>query len=325
MKRSFSFFNTVFLILGAVVGAGFISGKEPISYFGTQSPIIVAVICGLLFFGVLFLCFFLNYNEPPLAVPVILAELTVCSAILAGLDATIPLWGINTKFPLFSVLTLLISPTVCKGGIKRLERVNAVMTPLLVLFVVVIFFATPTKTFNNAPSISLFNSLPFVLANSYLALPVVIDSVKGKSKTYKMLTAIIVSGVLGFILFVVLKICGREGANAFDLPIMHFLNGRFYYLTLASLSVATLTSAFTLYYPLYQYFTSAFEKSGTLILGTGLFLFSRLGITNIIEWFYPVIAVFGGVYIIKLIYRGVRYKKREKENNITTLKNLIKE
>ena len=323
MKRSFSILKTIFLTLGTIVGAGFMSGKEPISYFGSESPLISSLIVGAFFFIILMVVFFDKGKLNLPTIPVILALLTVCASLLASIDALSVVLGFYKSFPIFSFITLIICPLICGGEIKRLEQVNLILSPLLIIFVVIAFILTPQNSLNNSVSLlTPIKAIPFVLTNLFLALPVLKKSAKNIDKKQKIITAILVSLMLSFILFVVLSLCGKNGAENYDLPIIHFINGKLYVLTLISLSVATITSVFALYYPLHHYFNSAFNKSGSIILMLFLAIFSRLGVSKIIEWGYPLISIFGAVYLVRAIIQIIRYKKGERENNKYTLKNM---
>lgn len=310
-------------MLGTIVGAGFMSGKEPISYFGGESPLISSLIVGVIFFLVLMVVFFDESNFGLPIIPVILALLTVCASLLASIDALSVVLGFDKRLPLFSILTLIFCPLICGGGIKRLEQVNLILTPLLIIFVVIALILTPQNSANNSASfLTPLKAIPFVLTNLFLALPVLKESAKRVNKKQKIITAILVSIMLSFILFVVLSLCAKNGAENYDLPIIHFINGKLYFLTLICLSVATLTSVFALYYPLHHYFNSGFGKSGSVILILFLAIFSRLGVSKIIEWGYPLISIFGAVYLVRAIIQIIRYKKGERENNKYTLKNM---
>ena len=67
MKTLFNVLSTVFLMLGAIIGAGFISGAELVGFFGTENFVVLAIVSTVLTAITLSFIFFVfkkNENNP---------------------------------------------------------------------------------------------------------------------------------------------------------------------------------------------------------------------------------------------------------------------
>lgn len=318
MKRFFSVLKTVFLSLGVIVGAGFISGKEPVSYFGETNNLFDCLLFGVLFFLSLSVCF-LGEEKNDFPICGLLADFIVCASMLSALDSLSVFFGVNCAVPLFSLSVLVISPIVANGGLKRLERFNVFIMLLPIIVLSLIFFGESGKTEPVfALSFENLGVLPLTFCNLYLALPVLKKSVDGKTKKFKLTVAAAVGLSLSVILFAVMSLCAKQGASSFDLPLLAFVDKNRVLSVAVLLTATTLSSVLSLYYPLRECAVAIGGGIGIPLLTLSLFAFSRLGVSDIVGYCYPLIGVFGFFKTLKCFAKTIkksRYKKFSKENN----------
>ncbi len=332
MKALFSVLSSAFLTVGSIIGAGFISGRELITFFGYENFIIYAIFSGVL----LVFCLLLIYkagriygdtenfnralfsNPKPFNYAVIISTFISLGGVLSGLDSVFELGFLN-KIPFVSIIVLIIANITSGFGVKGLERASMIIVPVTVVFTVIMLFAKGEFTIKckELNILGGFKCLLYVSMNTFINLPVIISTAKDKGKISLIFSAITVSLILTGLSVMMLSAISFEGyivANS-NIPLMSLLKGKkassLYSITLFS---ALLSSALTAYYPLYQVAVSRGKRGSLVWVSALLILFSRLGIKAITDYLYPVIGGFGAIYIVKCILFFCRKKKSKYKN-----------
>jgi len=154
VKKSFDAIKLSFILCGTVIGAGFASGKELISFFGAfgawAAPL--CALCGVLF--VLGFRLFMGigkrlnaksadeFNSALFGRAAIIADIFVLlvfvvggAAMLSAADSLFTvITGRETVVPWFSLITAAIVFVCVLTGLKGLMRINSVVMPVLVIF-----------------------------------------------------------------------------------------------------------------------------------------------------------------------------------------------
>ncbi len=319
MKAFFNYLSTVSLLLGAIIGAGFLSGAEPVDFFGTDN-ILLSVFLGVLIMSVVFaVCFYFikerqksNFSnmklfgsEKAYKIAILITAYVFTASMLAGVDALWNTFGFLKGVPLLSTATIVLISTFSVYGVKGLEKLNLMLMPMIVIGVNILIFSRFELDFGSIKSISFCNVLSvitYVFLNFFVALPVMRDCSKDKSKKTLIFSAVTVALLIGGELFVLLCALNGDHYDSYEMPLLYAINvGGFSATYFFSLLFGSITSAFSAYYPVYNFAKRKGGKFGLAVSGFAVMILSRLGLDKIVKYLYPLIAVFGLAYFIGLI------------------------
>lgn len=216
MKKAF---KTAALYIGTAIGAGFSSGREIALFFGDASPFNVAI--SSVFMSLLCALFLIAGKQRMMPQGKIVklgiflaASISLCSMLAGGDFIMHSMTGIPLAFGL--AMTLL-GGIIVVLGIEKIRLLNAVLVPLIVLSITLVFAKLPTPT----------HSLPFMLSKPilYSGLDVllggVIVSKEGENLTYKQifLSCIMICAFMFGMLFM-LQTVVLSDQNASLMPVL---------------------------------------------------------------------------------------------------------
>ncbi|MBQ9514388.1 MAG: hypothetical protein IJR66_05400 [Clostridia bacterium] len=334
MKSVLNVSKIVFLGLGAVIGAGFISGAEPISFFGLNG-FVLFLIFSLFLFCISF-CLVLSvandcggyegvkkqvfFNNKLMSFFSVLSLFITFSAMLSAVDEILFITLFNRKIKIFSLILLAVLPFITKSGIRFIEKLNLFISPIILLIAVYIFATKKGFDFSYRRDgiFTLFKSFLFVFSNVFLTFPVLSDSAYKKSRSEIFFASIILSVLLFLIaLFILASIKYAKINEKTVFPFLLSIGKNYRAPFLALLSISVFTSLFLTFYSLYNFAFDIGKSVGVFSLLTLSYCFSRLGVLSIIDYAYPIIGVFGFIAVILCArYKiGIKYKKIRKVNN----------
>lgn len=316
----FKVFSVSTALIGAVIGAGFISGAEIVRFLGGA---FILPTCFLLFIlTFIILSAMLSYSGIVEKNKAIILEkghlfkffnssVYVCSFIVAvgmcaGADALVyQALQANTSLPTLSVLMLIISYLFCSKGVKGVARFNCFLVPLIIA---VIFAVTIQDVSILLVHSSVTNLTPVFIyssMNCFLAAPLVKDCGRELSRRQIFLCALITSLVLSVCAYFIL--CKTSGSSSMEdnLPMISALNKNAFLSVLltAVTSFGIITTLVSVHYP----FVKLIEKSPlkhalNALLGGVVILASRLRFYVVVKYAYPVIGCIGLAYCTILTY-----------------------
>ncbi len=137
-----------FLILGSFIGAGFCSGKEIVSYFAIYGyySLFFTVLCGILL--CLFMRIFLRtgkfvdgkgtccFGNKFFNVITTIASVIIVSSMLAGSVSVGKSVSSVVGYIVYAI-SIAVTFIVCVGGIKRMDKANKVLVPVILMVIVV--------------------------------------------------------------------------------------------------------------------------------------------------------------------------------------------
>ena len=310
MKRTFlNLFGSVFTIIGSVIGAGFITGKE-ISVFFCRDFSLSGVYAAFVFF---FLFIFLlsvceeNALNKVVGFVVAVTGIVIASCMTAALNSLfgslfIGLFRNTENYKIFTIITVVFSFFICLKGVGAMNVVSSLVMPFVLVFVVVLSLPKERDFISNL-SPSGFGGAGFPLLyvgiNCLLSSKVISDSLKGFSVAKKMIAAFIVSFVLcACILCIALRVRGKSG----DMPFLSALRDNVIYSKIAVV-ISFFSIITTLVASAYSAFALAKGKTSVLqkIVITLVFvMLSRFGFSSFVEIVYPVFGFLGAAYFIAL-------------------------
>ena len=268
VKRAF---GLAFSIIGSVIGAGFITGREILTFFYGQSPILVFILL-LAFFFLLMLSVMTVKNEMSLyAVEradnvICLFNILMIASMLGATESLARDMGVGCAFPVWSVVMLLVSIVVCAGGMSRLDKFNAVLVSVMlgiVFLIVALKLPSVSLEFSAAGThVNFFAVAKYVGMNILLTQPLLgnirrennaFGQVETRVKT-SVLTAFTAAFLLSLTAAAFLAVLPKESAFA-ELPILHIVgaNKAFYYSVSLTVALGIITTLVGSMYPLLNY------------------------------------------------------------------------
>jgi uncharacterized membrane protein YkvI len=311
-----------FIIIGSVIGAGFITGRELIRFFGSANFIpAVYVACILLFFFSYLLMdigrhygtlkeannkIFKNYSKYVAGITYF-CLLIITSGMLAGIDTLLSsTFGTPSYLPIFSLPCLIFANIISSKGLDGIAKISIVLVPLMIVFI--LYFLLGRKNFSYAfdEEYCAFNSLIMAVLyssmNMFLAAPILIET--GNKYKYGLKKGAAIASVsIFFCIILILSAICYEGSNAIitEMPMLYITGytGILAKIFTVMVLFAMFTSLVSSYYPLYH----ALEKDRKkhlkrFLLSIVAFLLSRMGLSGIVQYFYPVLGTFGIIYLI---------------------------
>ena len=332
-----------FLILGAIIGVGFASGKEICVFFFDFGS---ASLFGLIAFGLLYIYLFLvvghigkklqlnsydKFNQMifgklcKFTNLVMLINFTITSAgMLAGADYLFKtFFGVGYKIP--SLVLTLICFVLLIGGIEKIKSISNVIVPLMLAVIVInsIKNTTPINvnfdiTAHNG-AMAIYYGLLFGVNNFVAAFPILFETkFKSKGRLIVILTICVVI-LLNILVF---------ASNNFqtDMPMFELsknVSVWFYYVYFTTLIMALFSTLIICSYNATKILSK--DKKSVFIVAFVVLLnllISNLGYSFIVQYLYVVSAIISGVYVVALIvfmtFKLVQYKCFE--NKIKKLK-----
>lgn len=281
------------MIISAVVGAGFATGAELVTFFGSSalSPVVIALVVGVLLFGLMAALLFLpNTDKQWLFAPVFFIFFV---AMTAGVTELAGAWA--------SAIAVILSVLIVLFGFERMLTANKILmlfALIILLLVVISNFGGKLPVSNSSTSEwkTILSALLYASMNCCL-LPAIFAEAKKKYSFKKLLYACFAAAItVGFfVLLILTAIRVNNVANA-AMPVLA-LSGS--YIIRFAILVCILTSMFA---ALFNLKTSNFlghtlpqapRKDVFMLVAVGSIGYglSFLGFTKVIGIFYPIVGI----------------------------------
>ena len=311
--------KTTALYIGTAIGAGFSSGREIALFFGDSSPLNVAT--SSVFMSLLCALFLIAGKQKMMPKGKIVktgiflaASISLCS-MLAGGDF---IMQSMTGLPLVLGLAMtLLGGVIVVMGIEKIRLLNAIVVPLLVVCIAVIFSKLPTPA----------HTLPFVLSKPilYSGLDVLLGGVvvskEGENLTYKeiALSCVMICAFMFGMLYM-LQTVVLSDANASLMPVLGVsekLNLKWACgVLIAGAIFTTLVSSLKIVSDSVREFAGCFPKISALakdenkslaVFGCLVIAYplSFFGFDNIVDNLYPFNSVCGVILVCLILLKYI--------------------
>lgn len=360
LKKIKQIFELITLIIGTIIGAGFISGAELLHFFPTHGYLYYLIFAGLLFivsFSLLYTCGkkyggFLGviqivFKKSSIIVYIcmLLASIILCGSMLAGFVSSLQLFfGIKKFLPLYSLLLLIIVFLVAFKGVKAVLQLNAILVPFMVILVLCFCKLPTTYQTVQMPTFSVvLKIILFVAFNLFLSAPVVCDlgathrqeelKVQRQASTlWQKKRSILQERNIAIFLATVIIILSAatilenivrcNGAMEQTLPFLYTIQGKIAKNLFAISAIGgILTTLFAAYYTLHSSVNNVKHSIYyRLLFATCAYVLSIMGLKYIIQYCYPVIGAIGLLFLIVLAVHLFVERKRKDKNK----KNIVK-
>lgn len=306
MKKSIA---TVCILLGSVIGAGFVTGAEIVRFFGAAS-LPVLLFCAAFFFVGFYLLLragakygsfegFLSRAfgvfSPIVRGAFVFSAYAVLVAMLAGIDSLCPSYA-----PFISALVAFAAYFLVRKGRGALGAFNLLLVPCILVYIAVnlakggeisllLLPERPVRAFLFA---ALYGSM-----NVFLSAPVIVDCGAGLGKKGIVFSAFLPAAILVFFVgWIACAVAAKSGAAEAEMPLLYLLkDGKLFPLIVFFGIVTTLVSAI---YPIQK--AAGKSRAGTAI---GLFFtalacaLARFGFSKIVAYVYPALGGLGALFL----------------------------
>lgn len=320
------------VIIGSIIGAGFLSGKEVVVFFNGQDPLITCGIIFLTFFFIIF--FFLKFSEIidenafiVLKAVLLCGNFIISAGMLSAIDGVFYLrFPIFKGIPVFSIISLLLASLVAINGQRGLEKANCFLIPVIVLVLIITVALVPNKTIVSSGKIVPNKIISYCGLNLTLILPLLSRLGANEDKKVLIISSLISALTVALGLLVIFSLISGLDVSVLssDLPILKSLEGNavIYFVYVCILIFGILTSTFGAYYPLFNFFSDGFWGSvGKIFLCVSLFIFSRLTFSTVVAEIYPVFGFCGFIVIVILIFSRFVSPKTKRKSTLSPPKN----
>lgn len=332
LKSFFRAMSVAMLIVGTVIGAGFASGKEVVSFFGATPNVFTALIAGALVFFCSMLFLFVGRRVKksdmgevngvvfgklrPLAdVFMLFNSMTVLGAMLAGTDS------LAAEFfdmrPLASFLIGTLCAVIAVKGLSGIIKANAVLVPLMVVFLCVCSVLAIDFPFRPQPSaINVYGIVLYVSMNMILGGGV-LTTVHKLSPREIVLASAVAAGIIGGLLLCIMGALQSTASAHADMPtlLIALKSGRIMYFicipVIAASIFTTMLSAFKSVYDYILGFIGHKAISAGIVLVGGM-LVGAFGFSNVVGTLYPVTGIIGLIYLACNVWYLIKTRVKRK-------------
>lgn len=317
MKSFYQIVSSSLIVIGSVIGAGFISGREIVSFFSGAILIPSVYLTGLIFFFATLMLFrvgtvwgdetvankaIFGRFYPLLEGFILLSCFISFASMLAGLDALSE--SFLGSIPVFSIGGMIVATISLKRGIKGIAVVNFIMVPFMVGAVLCFLFQKGEFVVFSAgvSGTKDFKIVLYAAMNLFSASQVIISLGSEIDRKSQMISSLILSVVLCFLIFLIAAAVAFEGANAenADMPLLYLVGKNKSFGVVFGIIVffGIFTTLITAYYPLYRFAYERKKRIGVIVVCSLSFLFSRIGLKAIVDYVYPVQGMMGLIYLV---------------------------
>lgn len=314
MKRLSAYFLGASTIVGSVIGAGFITGREIATFFCFDLSIIGILICLITFIIFFYLIMNLrpdNVLNKVVSKVVAVANIVISACMLGGIKSFASMFLCQTEFiKILQIISLIIAVFICLNGMEVVGRVSEFLIPVaLFVFLIILLFKSEFKSVEiqvlpKAHS-GIIMPILYVGINVFLSLSVIKDACCEKDRKFTFVLSVLSSLILISFMTLIALTVSDNNLGGYDMPILEYLRsdlkvyvitGIICFIGIFSTLICSVYSAFTLASGKYS-----FLKKFILILL--IYSLSKLGFASIVNNLYPI---FGGVGVIFCIFTFLR-------------------
>ena len=320
MNKLFGAIETCFLIVGSVIGAGFVSGREIISFFYGQDALAVAVSLFICFFtGISFLLcsrtaennYFARLFKPFIYI----GNLVFAGGMLSAIDALgEQVLSIPRSIPILSLTALLLSNIILYKGLGGLKTVNLFLVPFMVAMVVILCFSSGEVHLVKTGELKPKTIAEYFGLNVFMSTVLLTDAGKNNSKPVNILSAFLSSLILCSLVALMLSVFMSSDRSMIekDIPVLSLTSSKLlFYPFVACMAFGIFTSLLSSHYPLFCLVENGrFTLFNRLLVSGAIFLTSRLGFYNIVSFIYPAVGLAGAAILFIIAISTIFFPKR---------------
>lgn len=300
--------EALFATVGTVIGAGFVSGRELLQFFGCFRLTDLAA-AWLFFFGGFFLFFRLGKEyggfegalsgifgrfAPAVKGILFFGSFVSCAGMLSAANALV-----SEAAPFLALLFLAIACMVSEKGIAGIGKVSLIFVPVLLLSVALLIFSRGALSRPELPALPLPAVCSVALyagMNVFLSMPVLCElgaRMQGKCSLLAGASAFVVALAAGLVLSAV---CSDKNSYPCNLPLAYVLEGTRLFRPLAAAGI--LISLLSAFYPLYSAAGEKWGTAGKISLAATALAGSFVPFGKIVALVYPALGAAGAAAVV---------------------------
>lgn len=328
-------FVFIMAILGAILGAGFASGKEIQTFFTNYGVIAYALV--VIALGMFAWTFYLFARIGKIVKPHSIADITkatlgkisfavdivlvlsmfvTLSAMLSATDGLAQTLFSEYSFPWASIIMALLVVLILSGGKKSMFDTNNIVMPMvaiILLVVLICFFAFAPKENVMIEWVQsgarqckgLLFAFLYVGLNTISESFIVARASEKMDKNQAFKASVCCSCLIAVLIVLISTALLKSGDYIYEssLPLLKLafmssngLGNAYSFVLLLAIFTTTVSTTYTMTSWLKQYVKNKFAS--TIIIVVVGFILSRFGFANIVETFYPLKGVLGVVLIV---------------------------
>ena len=301
------FLNTIKIscsVIGGVIGAGFITGREIMTFFFGYNRYIASLFLFVAFFILIYLILrveskLLSFLIKKSELLILVLNVLIMASMLGATDSLAEdLFSLKSEIPLVSIILLILSTFCCLGGYDKLSKVNVVIVPIILLLFlgIVLTVLDDGQAVIQGNGVEVSTCFSYVALNIFLIQPFLIK-IKEEKEVYSPIgVALFSSIILAFAIFLFLGALSEDCIYC-DIPLILLVKGSryLYFLVATIVFIAIFTTLTAVQFP----FCGIFKKADSLILilvSVIAFAISRIGFYSIVDKIYPKISIIAMIY-----------------------------
>lgn len=305
MRRLFlCSFVTAFTIIGSIIGAGFITGKEVFEFFAKDLSLSGIYLAFLSFTG---LIYFVMSNRNTqikkwIEVFVAVSNIIVAGCMISALDSVYKrVFCLTEKVKILSIITAILLFIMTLNGISIVEKFCSLCLPIMISVIIVLCFVK-TEDYSLPLSPKTFEGIakPFIYVgfNVILSAGVIKNSGEKLSPPFKMLASLLTSFLICTLVWLISLVVKCSESND-EMPFISL-----FYSNVKLLKIIDILTLFAIYSTLISaiYTINKFGgislsiKSKVCLLLLAITV-SELGFSPIVEVLYPILGILAYAFI----------------------------
>lgn len=316
------------VMLGSIIGAGFLSGKELTGFFGLEGYPFFLFCAAILFV----FCYFAIFrsikngnkiiNSKFVKISSLISDFVFSVGCVGGINyiqkvflKSVGCFGGGFSLPILSALTFVLAEPMIKK-ISVIEKINACLLPICLIVVNAIaiksgasfniFAATRLKKDGFSYIVKIIKAFLYVFTNVFAAVPVLTALTDNKTEKSLKISSMIFGALFFLQAFVILSaISVNPQSICDDMPVLVLVkNGAMGVVFLLVMYIGIFTSLCSFCYPVFKITKN--DKSIKAAAVIFILALSMMGVSAIIKYLYPIVGVIGGVVFIKIIKNGIK-------------------
>ena len=325
MKKLAFLLSSTSVIVGGVVGAGFITGREIASFFCRDLSFSGIYVAFIFFIGCIFVI--MRYCGDGKFYLVVKNAVAISSVIITAcmIGAVKNMYGKllcdTEKVKILMIITMVFAFFICSVGIGFVTIFNLIFIPVIML--VLLLFLLKHGVSDYVPPLSpvsvegAYMPVLYVGMNTFTSFKILSDIGRGKSLKSCLAVSVLTSIVLIVFICLISGIINAEGLSDEDMPLLAvFSEGKF---SLSAMYAICLIGIYTtLLCSMYSSFSLAKGNFITIkraIITLLCVSLSKFGFVQIVNLFYPVFGVLG-IVVSSVIFLREFFPKGQRAHTL---------
>ena len=319
------------VIVGTVIGAGYISGREIVEFFLT-GDLAVSVLCSFLL--VLPTLYFLLTNKlfekgalkNVSEIFIFAGNLVMLGGMLSAADEVfLSLFSFFSKIPLISMSTLVFCALTVKKGINGIEKVNNVLIPFMLIITIVLMTFEGGFTYIPVFEIRPLKIISYAGLNLFMSSSVFKKTGETLNKRQAFFASILSATILfGLVFLIGLSLSGEAKLKTEPIPLLEKLS-----FSRGSRFIFTIVLYFGIVTTLLSENLAVFEcanktikseklrKTTKFLICVTAFSLSRIGFYNIVSTLYPAVGIIGAIFILlSVLFRLLSRREQRRDTSM---------